>query len=119
MRKATSTRAFHEHAESMGRLRRLRKSRYSLNNPETWASANEKSEFRCSGGHVPGEIEEVRPNAEVCRDAHRRTRACASQRDGSRDRRGEISRAAARLTLGRKRSAVGERLPYHMGSRRF
>src|SRR5437667_2560827 len=37
MRKTHVNTGFHDHAESMGRLRRLRKSRYSLNNPETWA----------------------------------------------------------------------------------
>ena len=37
MRKTRVNTGFHEHAESVGRLRRLRKSRYSLNNPETWA----------------------------------------------------------------------------------
>ena len=37
MRKTRVNTGFHEHAESLGRLRRLRKSRYSLNNPETWA----------------------------------------------------------------------------------
>ena len=36
MRKTHVNTGFHDHAESMGRLRRLRKSRYSLNNPETW-----------------------------------------------------------------------------------
>jgi len=37
MRKTRVNTGFHEHAESVERLRRLRKSRYSLNNPETWA----------------------------------------------------------------------------------
>jgi len=37
MRKTRVNTGFHAHAESVGRLRRLRKSRYSLNNPETWA----------------------------------------------------------------------------------
>src|SRR5437016_11007954 len=36
MRKTRVNTGFHAHAESVGRLRRLRKSRYSLNNPETW-----------------------------------------------------------------------------------
>src|SRR6266702_6165127 len=39
MRKTHVNTGFHDHAESMGRLRRLRKSRYSLNNPETWGRA--------------------------------------------------------------------------------
>src|SRR6266705_2160248 len=39
MRKTRVNTGFHEHAESVGRLRRLRKSRYSFNNPETWASS--------------------------------------------------------------------------------
>ncbi len=52
-------------------------------------------------------------------DADGRTRANASQRDGSRDRRGEISRAVARFTLGRKGFALGEGLSNYMGSRRF
>src|SRR5437762_8086735 len=39
MRKTRVNTGFHAHAESLGRLRRLRKSRYSLNNPETWARA--------------------------------------------------------------------------------
>ncbi len=38
MRKTRVNTGFHAHAESVGKLRRLRKSRYSLNNPETWAS---------------------------------------------------------------------------------
>jgi len=37
MRKTRVNTGFHAHAESVGKLRRLRKSRYSLNNPETWA----------------------------------------------------------------------------------
>ena len=40
MRKTHVNTGFHDHAESMGRLRRLRKSRYSLNNPETWARSD-------------------------------------------------------------------------------
>src|SRR5438552_13683863 len=43
MRKTRVNTGFHEHAESVERLRRLRKSRYSLNNPETWASISRSS----------------------------------------------------------------------------
>src|SRR6266566_1270903 len=50
MRKTRVNTGFHEHAESVGRLRRLRKSRYSLNNPETWASA---CRYSAAFGHCP------------------------------------------------------------------
>src|SRR5260370_28528416 len=45
MRKTHVNTGFHDHAESMGRLRRLRKSRYSLNNPETWASGSSLGKY--------------------------------------------------------------------------
>src|SRR5437016_12928360 len=53
MRKTRVNTGFHEHAESVERLRRLRKSRYSLNNPETWVRCLEQRVRAVSGGPHP------------------------------------------------------------------
>ena len=68
---------------------------------------------------VPRAPQALRPQAALRHHAHRRTRARAGQEGRRRDRRRQLSRPAARHSLGRKRSARRQRLSDHLGRGRL